>query len=485
MSRKTTRGRSSLSFDVPNGVLDIEDILKRNPWKQAERFTETDAGLIQTMLDDFNVIVREIKHSPKECPGRRSGPRASSTAQGEDEKKPKEPGRGKNPMPANQRPGKTSARKTGRGASEKTTNTGNKAEKHVDHFPGRQRSAAGSGRRVREKNNDPNDKENVKKTVPRSRKETTRTRKSCEPMAIGNDRVKIEPNETIGSEGYYSEPKSYESRVSVVHQSDIKIKSEPCDVKHTSTNKLKECVHAQNLRPKETSTPKRSSLKLKYRAESSEGRIVRKRSTSASDTVSVSSSQTNKDLRKTGDRDVPVNISRKARKTRGSEVDEKPRKKPVKPKAEKKQEKSHEAKRNYNSNVKKDCPAESKTIRERTVRLRETQTEKINREVLRHERKAARAMEKFSHHVVQMATKMGYFANDGPRSTYRSDSSEGESSDSHSEYSYRTCFCSCSSSCSCSSCYSCSSSCSCCSGSSELHESFEYTLNSGSESCTP
>ncbi|KYN35513.1 hypothetical protein ALC56_10070 [Trachymyrmex septentrionalis] len=52
-NNKDTRRRSALSFIGGDGSLDIDHVLQSEPWKNIEKFKNSEAGCIQTMLDDF------------------------------------------------------------------------------------------------------------------------------------------------------------------------------------------------------------------------------------------------------------------------------------------------------------------------------------------------------------------------------------------------------------------------------------------------
>lgn len=58
-NNKDVRRRSALSFIGGDGSLDIDDILQSEPWKNVEKFKNSEAGCIQNMLDDFVKIITQ------------------------------------------------------------------------------------------------------------------------------------------------------------------------------------------------------------------------------------------------------------------------------------------------------------------------------------------------------------------------------------------------------------------------------------------
>jgi len=52
-NNKDMRRRSALSFIGGDGSLDIDHVLQSEPWKNIEKFKNSEAGCIQTMLDNF------------------------------------------------------------------------------------------------------------------------------------------------------------------------------------------------------------------------------------------------------------------------------------------------------------------------------------------------------------------------------------------------------------------------------------------------
>ncbi|KYN28254.1 hypothetical protein ALC57_02315 [Trachymyrmex cornetzi] len=52
-NNKDMRRRSALSFIGGDGSLDIDHVLQSEPWKDIEKFKNSEAGCIQTILDDF------------------------------------------------------------------------------------------------------------------------------------------------------------------------------------------------------------------------------------------------------------------------------------------------------------------------------------------------------------------------------------------------------------------------------------------------
>lgn len=51
---KNTQKRSSLSFNDGNASLDVDDVLRSNPWKDINKFEQSDAGRIQRALNEAN-----------------------------------------------------------------------------------------------------------------------------------------------------------------------------------------------------------------------------------------------------------------------------------------------------------------------------------------------------------------------------------------------------------------------------------------------
>ncbi|XP_076240924.1 uncharacterized protein LOC143183284 [Calliopsis andreniformis] len=121
-------------------------------------------------------------------------------------------------------------------------------------------------------------------------------------------------------------------------------------------------------------------------------------------------------------------------------------------------------------------------------RLREKEEKRRKRKILRHEKKAQRAMQEFSKHVTNIAKEMGYLPGKDSKNRYSSAGRHDVSSESSSS-SYTSCSCSnssssssytsCSCSCSCSSCDTCS-----CNDSDDSYgtdEYSEFTVGSSSE----
>lgn len=56
-------GRASLSFPTPDGILDVDQILDTDPWKQIDNFVQH--NFRQNLLDEFN---ERLKLNPTIAP---------------------------------------------------------------------------------------------------------------------------------------------------------------------------------------------------------------------------------------------------------------------------------------------------------------------------------------------------------------------------------------------------------------------------------
>ncbi|KAG7209906.1 hypothetical protein KM043_011502 [Ampulex compressa] len=58
MSHKSVKVRSSLSFNGPDGILDMDHIINSDPWKSIEQFDKSEVGSIQNVLNEFSDKIR-------------------------------------------------------------------------------------------------------------------------------------------------------------------------------------------------------------------------------------------------------------------------------------------------------------------------------------------------------------------------------------------------------------------------------------------
>jgi len=54
--------RSALSFDRGNGSLDVDHVLRSEPWKNIEKFEKSEAATIQKALNEFDDIITQVKN---------------------------------------------------------------------------------------------------------------------------------------------------------------------------------------------------------------------------------------------------------------------------------------------------------------------------------------------------------------------------------------------------------------------------------------
>ncbi|KAG9429224.1 neurofilament heavy polypeptide [Apis mellifera carnica] len=461
MSRKkmVVVGRASLSFPTPDGILDVDQILDTDPWKQIDNFVQH--NFRQNLLDEFNERLKlnpTIAPSESKSPAKKQGTTSSRT------------------------PRKSET--TAAAAAKPKTNLGGKSaakeKKSVDRSkpklePKGKKETAGNktkdgGKEVSK------GKENGGKEVSKGKenggKEVSKGKEGGGGSVKGGGKKQAKENkcEKQASTGSMQKLNSVTRKNSmsrkrkenVVDVREKSIKGETTERKKdkvggegnkSSTNSVDESRSLISMSQLKTSTPKRGNLSVISSSVGKENVMARCNVSASKGDYSVRSDVSVKRMQCTSTSICATNhSSTDSNNNNGSKIEKKSKETSV----AKLEHKSTILERTKEEGTlggkeisrismnekktltlsckkqdKKEASAEKK-IGKYEKRLLERRERRRKRNIKRHERKAEQAMEEFSHHVTRIVKKMGYL------SEFSSCSSSEDDVSSYSDYSYDT-----------------------------------------------
>ncbi|KAG7209907.1 hypothetical protein KM043_011502 [Ampulex compressa] len=509
MSHKSVKVRSSLSFNGPDGILDMDHIINSDPWKSIEQFDKSEVGSIQNVLNEFSDKIRIDKKA--RTPETTKIDRAVADSQGGVPNKSRIRRMQSMPMDASKegpkltKSGNKRLKTTNEGTKEaknkfskkEETETvakqepkrrSNRSERIVNRDSGAVKGAQKSGKdenklkvedeRPRIPSSRLKPKAEGKKVASKSQECRTKENNSKEsaksPTRI--DRRKIR-HSTCLEDASNMTKKTSMSRVSkqLSKQTEPRAAAKNQATKTTIEKRIKDVSMDRHSNPDfHTSTPEE---KLQQRKVSIAKRLAEekkarsdliKRKSIGSSNVPFESVATAICPKKEPSEDISsANIPQsEVQADKNNNTPDRLTEKPCpiknieKPTTEVAENKIQLPKL-YDNASRLDNPRKNSTRRRRTEitgkeigkyekRLLEKEENAKTRRMQRHEKRAAKAMEKFSYHVVKIARDMGYFPGDDVSSDTDdccSSLSAESSSASYTDCSYS---CSCSgTSCSC------------------------------------
>ncbi|XP_043260722.1 uncharacterized protein LOC122402191 [Colletes gigas] len=457
MSRRAVLGRAALSFNTADGILDIDQIMETDPWKHIDDFVQQ--NFMQDILNQFD---ERMKLEPKPVPAEAKKPRKSPDTRSNRTNRENLSNKTNSPMANNENSARSGGtlpetRKQAFGLRGKRVNDTETKEKKRNSVPKKQRLVR---RRRTVTSKKSQQLENVTKssveedfTAKRSTKKRTENENVADmsicktecanPMEIATENVEIDGN------------------VTSKHQTTIETlkNASSCSTFKASTpERFVDAVSNNSTEPFEFPITKKPNVDQSR----SLHKEHRKKETSAKCKC-----------------DTTVELKNCVEKREGEKVKEVVKKESGQKNGKKRSNKSEKVSKRKKHNGKTET-TDGKQIGKFEKRLLKKEKKRRDRQIYREERKAQRAIEKFSHHVTNIAEKMGYLqkCRSNTRASKTNDSSDFSEESSYTSSSYdssTSCSCSCSSSsCSCTSC-SCSYDLSDCSFSDNSYGTDEYS----------
>ncbi|XP_076624747.1 uncharacterized protein LOC143343591 isoform X2 [Colletes latitarsis] len=446
MSRRAVLGRAALSFDTTDGVLDIDQIMETDPWKHIDDFVQQ--NFMQDILNQFD---ERMKLDPKPVPAEAKKPRKSPNNRSKRTNRENLSNETSSPMADNENSARNGGtlpktRKQAFGLRGKRVNDTETKEKKRNSVPKRQRLVR---RRGTATSKNSQQLENATKssagedfTAKRSTKKRTGNENENENVAD----MSICKTECVNPMEIVTENAAIDGNVTSKHQTTIETlkNASSCSTFKTSTpERFVGAVSNNSTEPYEFPITKKPNV---------------------DQCKSLHKEHWKKETSAKCEYDTTVELKNCVEKRE----EEKVKKGSGQKNGKKRSSKSEKVSKH------------EKQIGKFEKRLLKKEKKRRDGQIYREERKAQRAIEKFSHHVTSIAEKMGYLQKrrSNSRANETNDSSDfsGESSYTSSSYdSSASCSCSCScSSCSCTSC-SCSYDLSDCSFSDNSYGTDEYS----------
>ena len=413
MSRKEILGRASLSFPAVDGILDVDQILQTDPWKQIDDFVQQ--NFTQNILNEFN---ERLTLEPKLTPADNTTPEKTRA---------------------------TSSRRSPRNSGASRTNEEKSPKKKLDDQP------VGGGAKLNER------KEEIAKKSGKAKVSTRKEQKQLEDVpkvTVEKSRATI-PNKRSGEcenekkERIVDDPSETKNTDSMNDQMEN-------TAKVVSTKSVNPSKSTDLKSPFRTSTPRRDEDSEQDNLTGKQAIAITEHNISASNSSVKRNASTNdcnardacvtKDLSNNNNTDSKKDESKK-KKVRCKHKKKKKVTKEKKPESNKISDVSIKTRSRCKKHDKQMAITETKQIGKEKHLLKQRRR-RYKGKIRRIERKVDRAMETYIHHVTRIIKKIGYLPED---------SSCSDDNDSYSDFSNESSYCSsyCSDSC----CSYCSNGC--------------------------